>query len=119
MVRIEKDTIEMSRGDAFSIEVTIEDYTILSTDVVKMSIFEADSDYASPLTTITGTLDSEHNVSVISFDESTTSFAEPVSERVDYEYEVKLNGDQTVIGYDKKGPKRLIIYPAETGDTNV
>lgn len=33
------------------------------------------------------------------------------SKPIEYWYEIELNGDSTIIGYDNDGAKKLILYP--------
>ena len=36
---------------------------------------------------------------------------EMLNKQVEYWYEIELNNDETIIGYDDDGAKKLILYP--------
>ena len=36
---------------------------------------------------------------------------EMANKPIEFWYEIELNGDSTIIGYDEEGAKRLILYP--------
>lgn len=118
MYRISSNVVKISKGDAATFDLTIGNYTFLPEDVVKLSVFEKGSSFDDALLTLTAQIDEEANRAVFTVVETDTQFAEDVNKPTTYWYEVKLNGDQTVIGYDDNGPKEFIIYPAEVGDTN-
>ena len=117
MYLIKDNKIEVSRGDAFSIDFTIENYVFQPSDVVKMSVFDKGSDFEDYYVEIDGQIDTENNKVVFSFSEDDTStIGEAISKPTTYWYEISLNGDQTVLGYDDDGPKEMIIYPAKVGE---
>lgn len=119
MYKIEGNTIMASRGDAFSIDFTIEDYVFTEDDVVKLSVFDRNSSFEDAYITIIGVVDLENNKVVFSLNEDdTAAIGDAISKPTTYWYQISLNGDQTVLGYDEDGPKPFIIYPAEVGDTN-
>lgn len=120
MYKIEGNTIKASRGDAFSIDFNIEDYTFSEDDVVKFAVFDQNSTFEDAYITVDGVVDLENNKVVFSLNEDDTSLiGDAVSKPTTYWYQISLNGDQTVLGYDDEtGPKLFIIYPASVGDTN-
>lgn len=118
MYLIENNKIKVSRGDAFTTTFDIEGYTFKEDDVLKLAVFEQGSTFEDALVTITGDIDLENNRTNFSFEEDDTLFSDPISEPETYSFEIKLNGDQTVLGYDDDGAKEFILYPAEVGDKN-
>lgn len=40
-----------------------------------------------------------------------TTIGPIISNKVEYWYEIQLNGDQTIIGYDNERQKKFILYP--------
>ena len=47
--------------------------------------------------------------------EEDTSIIENINKPITYWYEIDLNNEQTVIGYDDDGPAEIIFYPAKGG----
>jgi hypothetical protein len=113
---INKDEIHASRGDAFSLDFKIKNYTFVETDSVKFAVFEEGSNYENPLMIKYANIDLERNAAVFSFDANDTSFGEAPTERTLYVYEISVEGDQTVLGYDTNKAKKYYQYPAQVGD---
>ena len=120
MYRIkDKTTIIVSRGDSFSINFRIKNYTFKPDDKVKLSVFEKRSNFEESLMTKYAVIDTSRNIAVFSLLPEDTSFNEGSDRDETFWYEISVNGDQTVIGYDvadKIKPKLFIIMPAEVGD---
>lgn len=55
----------------------------------------------------------------ISLTEEDTDFGEDINKPVTYWYEVDLNNQQTIIGYNEDGPAEFILYPAKGVEKNV
>jgi hypothetical protein len=113
---INKDEIHASRGDAFSIDFKIKNYTYKEGDSVKFAVFEEGSNYEDPLMTKYADIDLERNAAVFSFNAEDTSFGDAPSERTLYVYEISFEGDQTVLGYDTNKAKKYYQYPAQAGE---
>lgn len=121
MLKIDKNNnISINRGDRASINFSImqnngNPYTFTTSDEV---IFTVKEDYAS----------SEYFIrKIIKFTEETTSCTinlskedtttkELINEPLNYVYDIALNEDNTVIGYDSKGAKYFNILPEASND---
>lgn len=119
MFKIEGDTIHLTRGDAASIGITIEQdeettYEFQIGDVIRFSIYEK-GNYNNvklrkdiEVTQIT----EEVELELISEE---TKLDDIINKIKTYWYEIELNPDtdntQTIIGYDEDGAKLFILYP--------
>ncbi len=45
-----------------------------------------------------------------------TTIGELISEPVTYQYDIAINDDNTILGYDDDGPKKFIVYPEGSND---
>ena len=51
------------------------------------------------------------NIVDISLSSSDTTIGEMSNKPIEYWYEIQLNREQTIIGYDDNGPKLFMLYP--------
>ena len=51
--------------------------------------------------------------------EKDSTIGETINKPQTYWYEISLNENQTIIGYDENGPAELILYPAQIGKEGV
>ena len=115
-------TIHITRGDIGTIEVSAyksEDdvYIFQPGDVVRLRVF-ARKNHENVILTKDIYVDSECETVNISLLKSDTKMGGIINKPTDYWYEVELNPDtypQTIVGYDRDGPKIFRIYP-EGGD---
>lgn len=119
-------TIHLTRGDVAVIEVgantIVPDgneainsakHSFQPTDVVRFSVIEKGK-YDVVVLSKDIIVQSETTSVDISLDSSDTKIGEPINKPKDYHYEIELNPDtlpQTIIGYDKAGPKIFRLYP--------
>ena len=113
---IEGTTIKINRGDILPLRLTIpisddENYVFQIGDVVRFAVYGKKQYQNEPyvLKEIIVTEETEHVNFVITSEEM--KFGDIINKPVDYWYEVELNGEQTVIGYDDDGAKILTLYP--------
>lgn len=117
-------TIHLTRGDIAPLEISIEKengeaYIFREGNVVRLAVYgkkDCDNIYLQKDVAVSGST----SVVDMFLVEDDTKIGEPISKPKDYWYEVVLNPEtapQTIIGYDKDGPKVLKLYP-EGGDVN-
>lgn len=120
MFYIDEDKIYITRGDKAVINLSITDYTFQVGDTIEFRVYEKRGLDKEPtlIKEIKVTEESE-NVE-ISLNPEDTALGEMLNKAVTYWYEIELNDNQTIIGYDENGPKELILYPegAEKDDIN-
>lgn len=107
--------IHINRGDRllmeFSIDNENEKYTFKDGDKIKFSIYEKKGMDKPPV------LQKEFIPTVgsmsvdIDISGSEMKFGEMTNKPIEYWYEIELNDEETIIGYDEDGAKKLILYP--------
>ncbi len=116
MQKVDGTTIKLNRGDVLNLNLTIQqeddtDYVFQDGDIIYFSIYNKGkmSDEAILLKEITPTANTTSvNISLTNED---TKIGELINKPKEYWYEIELNDEQTVIGYDDNGPKLFILYP--------
>ncbi len=113
---IEGTTIKINRGDILPLRLTIpisdeENYVFQIGDVVRFAVYGKKQYQNEPyvLKEIVVQEETEHVNFVIESEEM--KFGDIINKPTTYWYEVELNGEQTVIGYDDDGAKEFILYP--------
>ena len=116
MQKIDGNTIYLNRGDtlSFNLKLTKEDgtyYSFLPGDKITFSIYKKGkmNDKASLLKEITATNNTDTLTITCTSEE--TKLGELINKPVDYWYEIELNNEYTVLGYDEDGPKLFKLYP--------
>lgn len=119
MFKIENTTIYLTRGDKATINLSIEDYKFKVGDIIKFRIYNKAGLYEKPI--LEKTIDIQEEIENIDIELSSeeTKIGDIINKEKIYWYEIELNNDQTIFGYDDKGPKELILYPegADNDDT--
>jgi hypothetical protein len=116
----EEQTISINRGDSCTIALTIplsEDnlYQFNQGDIITFRVFEKNGyDKEKKLEKKFTVAEETDKVNIVLAEEDTL-FVEATNKPQTYWYEITLNEDKTIVGYDEDGAKRLIIYPADEG----
>ena len=111
MFKIEENTIHLTRGDKATINLTIQDYIFKVGDTIEFRVYNKRGLDKQAILTKEITVESETDNIDISLSSEETKFGEIVNKAVTYWYEIELNDNQTVVGYDEDGAKELILYP--------
>ena len=120
MFYIDKKTkqIELTRGDVCVIEITAIDknnnrYTFKKDDVLRLNVYTKKD--MSDLRMTKEVVVKEDSPKVdMSLSSEDTRIGDTTSKSVTYWYEIVLNPEtspQTIVGYDKEGSKKFILYP--------
>ena len=116
MQKIEGTTIKLNRGDVLNFTLTLssstgDPYTFQDGDKVVFSVYNKNkmSDNAVLLKefVVSG---SQQSVEINCTKED-TQLGDLINKPVEYWYEIELNNEYTVIGYDEDGAKLLMLYP--------
>lgn len=114
-MKIIDNEIRINRGDRLLIEFSIDNgedkYTFKGGDVIKFSIYRKKELDKSPVLQkqFTPTVGSTSVDIDISGEDM--KIGEMENKSIEYWYEIELNNDETIIGYDDDGAKKLILYP--------
>ena len=85
-------------------------------DKIKFNIYEAKGYDSEPLVSKTIEVVSACDEVEISLYETDTTFGEISNKPITYWYDITLNNDLTVVGYNEDGAKLFIQYPAKGED---
>lgn len=113
-------TIHITRGDKGVIELGIDNYTFSIGDTVELRVYEKKRLDKQPVLSKEITVSKAGETVDIELTAEDTKIGEMINKEKEYWYEIELNDNQTVIGYDEEGAKVLMLYPegAEIDDTN-
>lgn len=119
MFKIEENTIHITRGDKGTIELTIEDYTFKVGDKIELRIYKKKGLNELPLKEKEVIVEEETPSINIELTPEDTKIGDIANKATEYWYEIELNDEQTVVGFDEEGAKILMLYPegADTDDT--
>jgi hypothetical protein len=116
MQKIEETTIKLNRGDTLNINLTIKkedetDYLFEEGDKITFSIYNKGKlNEKAVLLKEINTTPGTTSVNIYC-DSEETKIGELVNKPVDYWYEIELNDEYTILGYDDKGAKLFKLYP--------
>lgn len=117
MFKIENDEIHLTRGDKCIIGLSIAEYTFKAEDYILFKIYRKKELNKAPVLSKKVTVNTETTDIEISLTSEETKIGEQTNKVEEYWYEIELNGEQTILGYDENGPKKLLLYP-EGADIN-
>lgn len=114
-MKIVDKEIHINRGDRLLIEFSIDNgedkYTFKAGDKIKFSIYRKKELDKPPVLQKEFTPTVGSNSVDIDVSGEDMKIGEMASKPIEYWYEIELNGDSTIIGYDNDGAKKLILYP--------
>lgn len=106
--------IELIRGNKLLLDLTIdngdENYTFKDGDIVTFKIFKQYGLDKKPILSKNFIPEIGSEVCKIELSQEETKIGEIQNIPIEYWYEISLNSE-VVIGYDKDGAKKLILYP--------
>ena len=115
MQKIEGTTIMLNRGDVLSLTLSLTDdegnYTFQIGDTIVFSIYNKNALNSEPILTKTITIAEESQTALITLTSEETKIGEYLNKPIDYWYEIELNGEYTVVGYDENGAKIFRLFP--------
>ena len=112
MYKIIDKNIYLNRGDQISIIVANNSDAFELNDVITIHVCEQ-GDYSRVVLSKQGEIDQNNpNQAKIELTSEETKLGEPLksTEKV-YWYEIELNGNKTLVGYDNNGPKLFTLWP--------
>lgn len=117
MFKIENKNIYLTRGDAISIIVANNSDTFKVDDYLEIHVYEQ-GDASRVVLSKRTDVNEETTTVTINLTSEETRLGDFLKNgtRV-YWYEIELNGDTTLVGYDNNGPKLFTLWPeAMEGD---
>lgn len=116
MQKLDGTTIKLNRGDVLNLSFSIEQsdktkYTFQVGDKVVFSIYEKGKmSNNAVLIKEVNVVEATQSIN-ISLTSEETKIGSLINKPVEYWYEIELNGQYTVIGYDDDGAKVFELYP--------
>lgn len=114
--KIDGTTIKINRGDKLEFSLSIENdegtqYTFQQGDKIVFSIYNKNkmNDKAVLLKEVEATPNTTSLTIECTSEE--TKIGDLINKQVEYWYEIELNNEYTILGYDEEGAKKLILFP--------
>lgn len=115
MFKIRKNEISINRGDIASIKLKIpmEEgfYEFQPDDVITFGVYEPNKYHKEAVILKEIVVEEPTEKVTIELTSEDTRIGELINEPIPYWYEIQLNHEQTIIGYDDKGAKYFNLYP--------
>ena len=116
MARVDGTIIKINRGDVLNLtlNLTLDNgtaYTFQPGDVIVFSLYNKGALNKEAILLKTITVSEERANLDITLTSEETKIGDLINKPVDYWYEIELNNQYTVIGYDDDGAKILTLFP--------
>lgn len=114
MFKIDGTKILLTRGDKCTITLKLknEEHILNPNDIISFTVYNKKAFNEKPLLSKEIIINESTNYIDICLDSNDTKIGEIANKPIDYWYEIQLNHEQTIIGYDDvDGPKILKLYP--------
>lgn len=116
MQKIDGTTIKINRGDILNLTLSVkydngENYTFQNGDKVVFSIYNKNELDKNAVVLKEFNISEECQSITISLSSEETKIGGLINKPIDYWYEVELNNQYTIIGYDEDGAKVLQLFP--------
>ena len=128
MQRIKDTTIELTRGDILNFDLTLQledgtNYEFKANDKIKFAVYLSKKMDVAPVLQKVITVSEPSEIVTITCTSDETKIGDYINSPLECWYEIVLNDENTVIGFDKEGPKILKLYPegyeeSPNGDNN-
>lgn len=110
-IHTKTNTIYLTRGQPIPLPFKIKNYTFSEGDVLEFKVYEENALDYPPLLVITKKVESETDIVYLELKSEDTINFPLANETVTYWYEIDLNKNNVVLGFDKKRAKKLVLYP--------
>lgn len=116
MQKIDGTTIMINRGDVLNLSLSLstssgDPYTFQDGDKVVFSVYLKGKMSEGAVLLKEITVSGSQQTIEINFTKEDTKIGDLINKPVEYWYEVELNNEYTVIGYDEEGAKLFMLYP--------
>lgn len=117
----EPTTIKCQRGDKGCITIRKKNKNTGQYEkfnVGETVIFSVKSNFAEETSVIRKKIEVTEETDSVTFclSKDDTTIGELIAEPVTYQYDIAVNDDITILGYDDDGPKKFILYPEGSND---
>lgn len=117
----EPTTIKCNRGDKGGIKIRKKNKTTGEYEKFNVGdtvIFSVKINFAEETPVIRKKIEVTEETDLVIFylSKDDTTIGELIAEPVTYQYDIAINDDITILGYDDNGPKKFILYPEGSND---
>ena len=114
--KIDGTTIKINRGDILNFDLSLtsstgDPYTFKDGDLIVFSVYNKNKMNEKALLLKEITVSGSQASVEIACTKEETKIGDLINKPVEYWYEIELNNEHTVIGYDEDGAKILMLYP--------
>lgn len=114
--KIEGTTIKINRGDVLNLSLSLSNsdgtpYTFKPGDTIVFSVYNKNKMSEDAVLLKQIVVDGEQSSVEIVCTKEDTKIGDLINKPVEYWYEIELNNEHTVIGYDEDGAKILMLFP--------
>lgn len=117
---VDKTTIKCTRGDRGSINIKKQDDKGNFENFIKGDkvIFSIKNNFSDSEPVFRKIVEVEEDSEFVTFEltKEDTTLEDLISSPKEYQYDVSINDDLTIIGYDDDGPKIFRLYPEGSSD---
>ena len=114
MFRVRNKNIYLNRGDAITLQLVNNEGKFEAGDKIKFYVC-TNGDYTNVLFEKEFTVEETSNFAEIKLTSAETRIGDAFKDgSITYWYEIELNGDTTLVGYDDEGAKKFVLYPEAT-----
>lgn len=110
-MKIENKTIKINRGDIGTINLSIPNYTFKKDDVITIGVYTKKGLEKEAKLLKDVVVEEDKETVDISLTKEDTTIDAIQNKPITYWYEIQLNHNQTVVGYDDDGPAEFILWP--------
>lgn len=105
------NVIYVTRGENMYLPFKIKDYIFSIGDIIEFKIYGEMGLTYKPMKVIKHEVKEITDIVYISLSSEDTDLFPLNNKPITYWYEIDLNNKNVVLGYDLKGPKKIVIYP--------
>lgn len=116
MQKIDGTTIKLNRGDILNLSLSLKyddgsNYTFQQNDSIVFSLYNKGKMSDKAVFKKEIIVNESSQTLTINLSSEDTKIGDLINKPVEYWYEIELNNQYTVIGYDEDGAKILMLYP--------
>ncbi len=80
-------------------------------DTIEFNVYEVDGLDSAPILPKSVKITEETHTAVIELLSADTDLGDPTNETTEYWFQIRKNGEKTILGFDDNGAKILYLYP--------
>ncbi len=110
MFRFANKNLYITRTESGSITIKSK-AGFVAGDTIELKVYEVDGLDAAPILVKSATVAQNSPSVTIDLLSADTNLGEPSNDKVEYWYQIRKNGEKTILGFDDNGAKILYLYP--------